>query len=356
MTESAWHYDGQTAVRRDVKVSANGAFCNIVGDSGIAADIAWSDLEAMQSREVQVIYRHKEITGWRLGFPGGVPLSLSQHLPKRAKIGSFIDRVGIIPAAIGFTAVSLGVALMVMQVPAWLAPFVPLKWEKNLGVTMMTGLELTFCKGPQIEAAVKSLAKSIDPKFDSSKIHISKIDMVNAIAVPGGDIILFDGLLQKAKSADEVAGILGHEMGHVENRDVMKSLLRQFGISIALGGMDGGFASYASILTDAGFSREAEAEADEHAMKLMQVAAISPTPTAEFFKRLAKEEPEMGENGKAVFGYLNSHPLSESRERAFRASAKGQATFRPAITPDAWNSILQACKNDPSAKDGTAFF
>ncbi|WP_341873239.1 M48 family metalloprotease [Sphingobium fuliginis] len=52
----------------------------------------------------------------------------------------------------------------------------------------------------------------------------------------GGRIILFDGLVQQAKSADEVAGVLGHELGHVRHRDTMTGLIRQLGLSVVLGG------------------------------------------------------------------------------------------------------------------------
>lgn len=347
MTVAAWHYDGKTALRRAVTVEVRGSFCEIFEEGGPSSSTAWTDLEAMQSREIQVIYRHKTIEGWRLGFPGGVPETLAHLLPKRAKIGGFIDRVGLIPAALGFTALSLGVALLALKVPEWMAPFVPIAWEKSLSVGLMASIKPSFCHSPKVDAAVKAMAKSIDPAFDSQKIHIANIDMVNAIAVPGGDIILFDGLIKKATSSSEVIGILGHEMGHVENRDIMKSLLRQFGVSIAFGGMDGGLTGYASMITSAGFDREAESDADEHAIKLMKAAAISPVPMAEFFMRLAKEEPVQDKTGKAILGYLNSHPFSEARERAFRQSAKGRSTFVSPISDADWSLITTACDNNP---------
>ncbi|HBR85348.1 MAG TPA: peptidase, partial [Erythrobacter sp.] len=76
--------------------------------------------------------------------------------------------------------------------------------------------------------------------------------------LPGGQVLLFDGLVQQAESPEELAGVLGHEVGHVRERHVMTALLRQFGMSILLAGADSGVTNGVFGLAAMGYSRDAE--------------------------------------------------------------------------------------------------
>ncbi|MDX7324874.1 M48 family metalloprotease, partial [Providencia rettgeri] len=80
--------------------------------------------------------------------------------------------------------------------------------------------------------ALKTLATRIDPDDPRLEVDVVKLPMVNAVTLPGGRIVVFDGLIRAAKSPDEVAGVVAHEIGHVRHRDVMEGLLRQFGLSV----------------------------------------------------------------------------------------------------------------------------
>jgi beta-barrel assembly-enhancing protease len=175
--------------------------------------------------------------------------------------------------------------------------------------------------------------------------------------LPGGNIIIFRGLLQEAKSPDELAGVLGHEIGHVRNRDVMQSMLRQLGLSVVLGGANSNATGYLNTVVSMTYSRDAEAKADGYSMKLMKAAQVSPEDTSAFFARLAETEKAMGKEAKAALGYLSSHPMSASREKAFKASiVKGEA-YSPVISAVEWRAIIDSCANDPKVKkdDGLLF-
>ena len=91
-----------------------------------------------------------------------------------------------------------------------------------------------FCNGPGGQAALDALVRKIDQGKPAVRVHVANIGMVNAVALPGGNIVLFRGLLQEAKSPDEIAGVLGHEIGHVRKRHVVRALMRQAGLSVLL--------------------------------------------------------------------------------------------------------------------------
>jgi Zn-dependent protease with chaperone function len=137
----------------------------------------------------------------------------------------------------------------------------------------------------------------------------------NAIALPGGKIYLFDALLQKASSPDEIAGIIAHELGHAHHRHNMRTLIYNGGSSFLIGLLLGDITGSSAVIfatrsmLQASHSREAEQEADDFAAATMQKLGRSPLPMAELLFRIT------GEQGKALGGFtiLNSHPLTEDR-------------------------------------------
>jgi Zn-dependent protease with chaperone function len=75
------------------------------------------------------------------------------------------------------------------------------------------------------------------------------------VALPGGNVILFDGLVKQARSPDEVAGVLAHEIGHVREKHVMQALLRQMGLAVVLGGIDGNSGALVNNMLSMSYSR-----------------------------------------------------------------------------------------------------
>ena len=178
--------------------------------------------------------------------------------------------------------------------------------------------------------------------------------MLNAVALPGSKVILFDGLVKQAKSPDEVAGVLAHEIGHVRERHVMQSLLRQLGLSVVLGGFDGTGGSLLNGALSVSYTRGSEQEADRYSMKALSGAAISPVATADFFDRLAKLSGEVEGDKRltAMTGYMSSHPLSAERKKAFQDSIVRGKDYKPALTPTEWTELKTMCAQDRKAKEG----
>ena len=166
----------------------------------------------------------------------------------------------------------------------------------------------------------------------------------NAIALPGGKIYLFDALLQKAGSPDEVAGIIAHELGHAHHRHNMRTLIYNGGtsflIGLLLGDITGGSAVIFATrsMLQASHSREAEQEADDFAFATMRQLGRSPVPMAELLFRIT------GAEGKSLGGFtiLNSHPLTEDRLAA--AKKNDAPNTGPEIFSEAeWRALKEIC-------------
>lgn len=353
-TYSAWHYDGKSAVRRSVEIQAIAGSFFLLETERRHGPFAFADLSYVGEKNGADVYGLDDIDGWRLGITGNVPADLAAKLPPKRKYGGWIDRFGIGPATAGFALVSAAVVAVVLLTPQWLAPLIPASVEKSMGDALVGDFGGRFCHTKAGSAALEKLVRSIDANPEELQVEVAKIDMLNAVALPGGKVILFDGLIKQAKSADEVAGVLAHEIGHVRERHVMQSLLRQMGLAVVLGGLDGTGGSMLSGALSVSYTRGSEREADAYSMKALSGAAISPIATADFFDRLAKLSGEAEGNKKmtAMTGYISSHPLSAERKKAFQNSIVKGKNYKPALTPTEWMELKTMCAQDRTAKEG----
>ncbi|WP_176592727.1 M48 family metallopeptidase [Sphingobium sp. EM0848] len=341
-----WHYDGVTAVRRSVELRRTGeGFALEEPESGwTGTPVDWRDLTVVSMEGEHSAYGHRAIPGWRMGFSGQAPQDIAAHLPKAERYGRWIDRFGFWRAAGVFMLVAGLVVWGALEAPGVIAPLVPRGWENRMGDAMVGDFGGRFCHTPAGDAALRALAGQIDPRHEAREIALANIPMVNAVTLPGGRIILFDGLVQQAKSSDEVAGVLGHELGHVRHRDTMTGLIRQLGLSVVLGGAGGNAGGYLNGVLSLSYGRGAESAADGVAIDQMREAKISPAATAAFFERLGGKEE--GAEARAM-SWLSSHPLSAERRRRFAAAVTPGATYRPALDPAQWQALRTACATDP---------
>lgn len=350
-----WHYDGETAIRYEPRlVVVEGGFL-LAYEGGEAGPFDWSALEARGTSGISAVYALKNRPGWRLGLGGTIPPEILTHLPVEARYGGVIDRLGLVRASAIFLVIAAVVVFVVIRAPRWIAPYVPPSFEKKLGDAIVGDFGGRFCNGPGGQAALDALTRQLNLGGVPLEVRVANIPMVNAVALPGGKIIIFDQLLREANSAEEVAGVLGHEIGHVQNRDVMQALLRQAGLSVILGGVSGDAGGYFNALLSATYSREAEHAADQSSIDAMKAAQISPAATAKFFARLGAMEKKLGQASIAL-NYLSSHPLSGDRERLFAGSATKGQSYRAALTREQWDALVDICHNDPDvAKDNSWF-
>ena len=237
-----------------------------------------------------------------------------------------------------------------------IAPMIPSKSEFALGARIaeevaengapFLGVEPGLCVAPEGVAALEKMTARLEVEADAHvplTVGVLASDAPNAFALPGGHVFFMSALLEQAASPEEAAGVLAHEIGHVISRDPTRNVLRSFAsgvvVSTVLGDFLGGFLVIAltNAAVDASYSREAEAAADQTAIRLLEAAALPATPLAGFFARV---RAEYGDSDS----YLASHPASASREQVFR-DYRGVAEddFVPALEPDEWRALQSIC-------------
>ena len=181
-----------------------------------------------------------------------------------------------------------------------------------------------------------SLAKLADPRDLDYRFFVVNAAEVNAFAVPGGFIYVNRGLIDRTTSLSQLAGDLGHEIGHVVRRHSVKQMQKAQGanVGIVLGctllGVCNSQATGAAIEIGgaalfAKFSRDDENEADVEAVKNVVRAGLDPRGIPQMFQILLNERAA---RPAAVEGWFTSHPGEEERIRSTEALI---AQYDPAI-------------------------
>ena len=166
----------------------------------------------------------------------------------------------------------------------------------------------------KLETVLWRLSRHYPESAYKFRIEIDDSETMNAMALPGGLIVVTAGLLDKVETENELAFILGHEMGHFRNRDHMRALGRGVVISImfaTISGSGAGTELGASIadLTLRGFSRGQEAAADEFGLGIVQQEYGHVANSWRFFERIDEEEHISIE----FLTYLSTHPSPDDR-------------------------------------------
>jgi len=351
---SVSHFDGKSAVRRDVEIQTIGQNFYLLENERRHGPYAFEYMHYVSKTKDTISYGYEDEDGWRLNLSGPIPSDLQALLPQMRNYGSWIDKLGLGKASIAFIAASTAVVAVTFTAPQWLAPLIPQSVENKLGDALVGDFGGRICSTPDGDAALTKLTNSLDSSPDDLQVEVVNIDMLNAVALPGGKVFLFEGLIQQASSVDEVAGVLGHEIGHVRERHVMQGLLRQLGLSLILGGLNENVGGVFSSALSNNYGRDAEREADSHSIEVLDEANISPIATKGFFNKLSEMTNE--ENGiSSVTSYISSHPLSSERAAKFDASFEKDREYQPALTKDEWGAITSMCANDPDVKSGFGF-
>lgn len=170
----------------------------------------------------------------------------------------------------------------------------------------------------------KLVSKLSDKVFTSYYFRIIDNSDINAFALPGGYIYVTLGLLSMVNSEAELAGVLGHEIGHIIFHHGAKQIVRSIGSSVlALGGAIASPRNAGQWLTlstamfqqiNMGYGREAEIESDEHGILNSKEAGYSPYGMARFLKSLRRKEIM---SGQSYHAFQASHP--DTRDRIVKA-------------------------------------
>ena len=170
---------------------------------------------------------------------------------------------------------------------------------------------------------------------------------VNAFAVPGGQVVLLRGLVERTRTPEELAGVLAHELQHVLQRHTTRLLLQHASTGLLLVAVSGditGAMAYgiesARVLGTLRYSRHLESEADVEGLRMLLAADVDPRGMIAFFETMRAAE----RGASATFRYLASHPLAAERVEALKQLAGSHTKeFRPLLPGRDWADVRRIC-------------
>ncbi|MBD0272313.1 MAG: M48 family metallopeptidase, partial [Acetobacteraceae bacterium] len=233
-----------------------------------------------------------------------------------------------------------------------LARAVPAEWERSVGTATAAALvgDKRVCDAPAGQAALDALAAKLAAAggvVPAGGLRVRVLDdpAVNAMAAPGGEVVVFRGLLDKAGSAEELAGVLAHELAHVKHRHGLRGVARVAGLFVLTGAVTGGSEAVAAaaVLVGLSYSRGFEREADADGARMLQATGIGTEGLQAFFARLERDGSGASES---FWDYVSTHPADDARIAALRA-AERPATLAPAMAPGAWAAVKAICGTAP---------
>ena len=341
------YFDGRTPTHRKVNVSNDRQGVRIEFEDGSTRFWRKADFRLQQDRSQGPI---------RLEYGEFPPEILEVADPEFLNnVGNkFPDRNRFFSPALALLAVLIIPALIYWGIPSasgLFARFVPVSIEKQLGQYVINELfpNRVICETDAGREALEKLVARLAPPDSDYEFQLEIIDSdwVNAIAFPGGKILIFRGLLEKSRSADAVAGVLAHEMQHVFQRHGTENLLNQ----VALSGLFKLLTVEANAIAETLFAgvrtlsllkytRELETEADALALQLLFEAKVDPVEMLSMFAVLQKHAPSLPES-------FSTHPEMSSRLEALETLLEQNPEFvsEPVLSEKSWESLQNICQS-----------
>jgi predicted Zn-dependent protease len=363
---SAWegyYLDGRTATRERAAIHVMRSGLQVSTEGG--ATFWWPYTE---TRQTQGFYKGEQVRLERGGeLPEALLISDTAFLTALRQLapdagGRFHDparrsRRGALVVLAAVAAAGVAGALYLWAIPGiavLVAARVPVAWEERLGRSVVEHLAPPGerCVGPMLTRAIGDVVGRLTAPGPGSPYTVRVIVVndpaVNALAAPGGFIVVFRGLLERTRTPEELAGVLAHEFQHVRHRHATRTLLEHAGTGLlvaalasdASGVMAFGLES-ARTLGTLRYSRRQEEEADADGMRMLVAARIDPAGMIEFFERLRREEGRSLE----FLTYLSTHPSTDDRIRKLEALA-GESRVRPValLTDYDWRDLRSLCR------------
>ena len=357
------YFDGRVSVRRRVRVALTVSGLEFEDTDGrLLGQWAYSEIQSLNApANVLRLGKRNNARLERLEIADD---ALAAAIDARALQ---IDRSGGLQkrqriAVIGWSVLATFSLLLLawIGVPAAaarLTPYVPVALERKLGNAVDAQVRETldthrlgvgFECGTSNTGAQSALARMQQPLERAAALGtpltltVVRRPESNAFALPGGHIYVFEGLIDKSATPDELAGVLAHEIGHVAHRDGTRAVLQQAGLSFLLGMILGDFIGGGAVVVAArtvlqsSYSREVETAADAYGVALMQKAGGDGRALGTILNKIGgATEPGMK--------ILRDHPETAARIAAINrlASAGKAAAF---LGAEDWASLRAICK------------
>lgn len=263
----------------------------------------------------------------------------------RAALAAAGERPGIAqrmqtrwPVLLGVTAAAvIGLTLFYRYGTPWAATqltrFVPLGWETSVAENVLKQMDegtLKPSKLPkerqqQLQARFNTLVQQAPATLHRYAQYNPPLSLefrsgmgANAFALPGGKIVMTDGIVKAAADKglpdDALVGVLAHEIGHVVHRHTTRMVVEQgvlnVGLGLALGDVSAIVSTGASVMTGLAYSRSYEREADCYAIALMRHTALPTAPMGKLLLAIARDEEKEEDKGPASAASAPAAPQS----------------------------------------------
>jgi predicted Zn-dependent protease len=220
-----------------------------------------------------------------------------------------------------------------------LISIIPPSLEQKLGSVIAPVYEKQAVDSPQ-QKTLNQLLDRLESKLppqqrENNQYQVLYIpeDTVNAIAIPGNKVIIYQGLLKEVDSENELMMILGHELGHFAHRDHLRGLGNILVLRITISYFLGDASIFNSIIatsikaiSQAQYSQKQEQQADQFGLLLLDQTYNQVAGSTDFFNRLSKEQ-------KSNFDFLASHPAPAKRVKQINRLIKENKYSLGSVTP-----------------------
>jgi Zn-dependent protease with chaperone function len=362
-------YDGLTSERHKVGVAIVGDAIEIrAADGALKAQWPIGDVYPLAtSNEVLRIGVASAKVAARLEIHDqALAATLLGRLKRKDRSGLTDRRTRFKVVAYSLAAIATLVGGAIWGVPLLadrIAPHLPIEWEIRLGeavdAQVRNMLDPSHGRKPfecstgdaQQTAAARAAFRKLITTLEAEaalpvplRASVVRTTDVNAITLPGGRVYVFDGLLARADKVDELAGVIGHELGHVAHRDGTKAVLEAGGLSLLfgmlLGDFTGGGAAVVAVRTilQTAYSRTAEAAADDFGARLMYKLGGDPSALGAILLRISNPSDKH-------LHFLLDHPAAQGRADAIAKIGK-PSPQKALLTPAEWAALKNICSED----------
>jgi Zn-dependent protease with chaperone function len=347
MSELHRFFDGRTARPRTVALAIGADEIEIRGDSGASLAVwPFSRIRVADQNAVSGAYvlRLEPDRAARLEIAAGADLAALLAERPELKRWRARERTGLAKSFALWGAVGAVVCLALYfgwtRASILIATWIPESWEDRIGqqVEQAWFPEPQRCAGADGMRVLKALGQRIWPDEDVKLFVVEEGDP-NAFAMPGRRIVVFSGLIDRARSPEMLAGVIAHEMGHVDLHHPMRGLIHQMGLGAALTLIfgDSSLAGMGQLALALSYSRDMEREADRRGIELLQKAGIRADGMSAFFA-VIKEDVETSILSDLP-EFLSTHPDLDARIAATRQPPTGA----PAMSDADWQTLRKVC-------------
>jgi Zn-dependent protease with chaperone function len=212
------------------------------------------------------------------------------------------------------------------RIPAQLALSIDAHFLETADDGLMQPSQLAAARQQALQQRFNGLHHAQGQPPHELKVRSSKLIGANALALPGGTIVMTDQLVSLASHDEEILAVLAHELGHVNERHPLRQLLQSSAVGLAmtwyLGDISTLLAAAPTLLLETSYSRNFERRADRYAADMLRMNGIAPARLADILEKLelshSGNKEKMGQPSP-ITEFFSTHPDTDERVRELRS-------------------------------------